>query len=78
MGFDKVREVIADHLGIDQEEITMDSYFVDDLGADSIDLMELIVSFETMFDIEVTDEALENVKQVKDIVEYIENNNISL
>ncbi|MFA0816351.1 MAG: acyl carrier protein [Anaerofustis sp.] len=74
MVFEKIKAMIAAQLEIDPEKITMESYFVDDLGADSLDVMELIMAFESEFDMEVSEESLENIKQVKDIVEYFEKN----
>jgi acyl carrier protein len=74
MIFEKVRDMIASQLEIEPDTITMDSYFVDDLGADSLDVMELIMAFESEFDVEVSEDSLENIKQVKDIVEYFEKN----
>ncbi len=74
MVFEKIKEMIAAQLEIDPQKITMDSYFVDDLGADSLDVMELIMAFESEFNIEVNEESLENIKQVRDIVEYFEKN----
>ncbi len=74
MVFEKIKEMIAEQLEIDPQKITMDSYFVDDLGADSLDVMELIMAFESEFNIEVNEESLENIKQVRDIVEYFEKN----
>ena len=73
MVFEKVRDMIASQMEIDADTITMESYFVDDLGADSLDVMELIMAFESEFDVEVGEESLETIKQVKDIVEYFEN-----
>ncbi len=74
MVFEKIKDMIAAQLEIDAEKITMESYFVDDLGADSLDVMELIMAFESEFDMEVNEESLESIKQVKDIVEYFEKN----
>ena len=74
MVFEKIKDMIAAQLEIDPEKITMESYFVDDLGADSLDVMELIMAFESEFDMEVNEESLETIKQVKDIVEYFEKN----
>lgn len=74
MVFEKVKEMIAAQLEIEPQKITMDAYFVDDLGADSLDVMELIMAFESEFNIEVNEESLENIKQVRDIVEYFEKN----
>lgn len=71
MILDRVKKVIADQLGLDAEEITMDSSFVDDLGADSLDIVELIMALEEDFDIEIPDEDAEKISSVGDIVEYI-------
>ena len=71
MIFEKVRDIIAEQLGLEKDEITMDSSFVDDLGADSLDIVELIMALEEEFDIEIPDEDAEKVSAVKDVVEYI-------
>lgn len=71
MTFEKVKDIISDQLGIDAEEITMESSFIDDLGADSLDVVELIMALEAEFDIEIPDEAAEKVATVGDVVEYI-------
>jgi acyl carrier protein len=71
MVFDKIKEIISDQLGIDAEEITMDSSFVDDLGADSLDIVELIMALETEFDLEIPDEDAEKISAVADVVNYI-------
>jgi len=73
MVFDKVREIIANELSIDADEITMDSRLVDDLHADSLDVVELIMDFEDEFNMEIPDEELPKVRTVGDIVNYIEN-----
>lgn len=70
--FEKVREIICDQLELDEEEVTMDSILLEDLGADSIDLADLVMTFEDEFNIEISDEALENIKTVSDIVKYVE------
>ncbi|NLW70818.1 MAG: acyl carrier protein [Eubacteriaceae bacterium] len=72
MIFEQVRSIICKQLDLAEEEVTMDSYFIDDLGADSLDVMEMIMEFEGMFDIEVDEESLGNIKQVKDVVAYFE------
>lgn len=72
MIFDKVREIIANELSIDADEITMDSRLVDDLNADSLDVVELIMDFEDEFNMEIPDEELPKVRTVGDIVRYIE------
>ena len=70
--FEKLQEMIADQLEIDVEDITYDSNILDDLGADSLDVVDLIMSIEDEFGIEVPDEALENIRTVEDMVKYIE------
>ena len=72
--FEKVAAVIADLLKVDESEITMESSFVDDLGADSLDLVELIMGLETEFDIEIPDEVAEKIQTVGDAVNYIKEN----
>ncbi len=69
--FEKVRAKIAEQLSIDEDQITMDSSFNDDLGADSLDLVELIMSLEEEFDMEIPDEDAEKIATVKDVVDYI-------
>ena len=71
MILDRVKKVIADQLGLDAKEITMESSFVDDLGADSLDIVELIMALEEDFDIEIPDEDAEKISSVGHIVEYI-------
>lgn len=73
MIFDKVKEIISDQLGIDSEEISMDSSFIDDLGADSLDVVELIMALEAEFDMEIPDEEAERISTVADVVDYIKN-----
>ena len=72
MVFDRVKDIIVKQLEIDPDMVTIDTYFIDDLGADSLDVMEIIMAFENEFDVEVDEAVLENIKQVKDIVDYIE------
>lgn len=71
MVFQKVKSIIADQLGVDEEEIAMESSFVDDLGADSLDIVELIMAIESEFNVEFPDEDAEKVASVGDVVEYI-------
>jgi len=71
---DKVKEMIADQLGIDEDEISPDASFIDDLGADSLDVVELIMAFEEEFDLEISDEEAEKIVLVKDVVEYLQDN----
>ena len=71
---DKVKQIIKDQLGVEDNEITPSASFVDDLGADSLDRVELIMAFEEAFDIEIPDEQAETIKTVQDAVDYIEKN----
>lgn len=74
MEFDRVKEVIVDQLGVDESQVTMDAAFVDDLGADSLDIVELIMGLEAEFDIEIPDEEAEKISTVGDAVNYIKDN----
>ena len=74
MEFEKLKKIIAEVLNVDVEEITMDTTFVDDLGADSLDIFQIIMGLEEEFDIEIPDDQVENIKTVGDIVKYIEEN----
>ena len=69
--FERVKNVIVDQLSVDAEELTMEASFVDDLGADSLDVVELIMGLETEFDIEIPDEDAEKIGTVGDAVDYI-------
>jgi acyl carrier protein len=73
MIFEKVKDIVAEQLGVDLEEINMESSFVDDLGADSLDIVELIMALETEFDLEIPDEDAEKISTVSDVVNYIKN-----
>lgn len=70
--FDKVKEIVVDQLGVDAADVTIDSTFIDDLGADSLDIVELIMAFEEEFSVEIPDEVAEKIKTVKDAVELID------
>ena len=70
--FEKVQEITVEQLGVDAAEVTIDSTFVDDLGADSLDIVELIMAFEEEFSVEIPDEVAEKIKSVKDAVELID------
>ncbi|MCX7781127.1 MAG: acyl carrier protein [Negativicutes bacterium] len=70
--FDKVKEIVVEQLGVDEADVAMESTFIDDLGADSLDIVELIMAFEEEFNIEIPDEVAEKIKTVKDAVEYID------
>jgi len=72
--FETLKSLISSDLGVDEDMIDMDSRLVEDLGADSLDAVELIMSIEDAFDIEVADSDTNQLKSVRDIVEYIENN----
>ena len=68
---DKVKEIIVDQLGVDADEVTNEASFIDDLGADSLDTVELVMALEEEFSMEITDEEAEKIKTVGDAVEYI-------
>ena len=68
----QVKKIVASQLGVDEAKITADSSFVDDLGADSLDQVELVMAFEEAFDIEIPDEAAEKITKVRDAVEFAE------
>jgi len=70
--FDKLKEILIDVLGAKEEDIKAESKFVDDLGADSLDLVELIMAFEDKFGIEISDEDAEKIVTVKDTLDYID------
>lgn len=69
--FERVQEIIADKLGVDAEEITMDSEFIEDLNADSLDIVELIMALEDELELEIPDEDVEKFVCVGDVVNYI-------
>ncbi|HOE77468.1 MAG TPA: acyl carrier protein [Bacilli bacterium] len=72
MVFEKVRDIIAKELDVDASKITMDTHIIDDLGADSLDAVELIMAIEDEFGIQVDDESAQKVKRISDLVYYIE------
>lgn len=72
MIFEKIREIICDQLELEEDAVTLDSVLLEDLGADSLDLVDLVMTFEDEFDMEIPDEELENIKTVGDIVRFIE------
>ena len=74
MVFEKVQKIISENLNVPLEKVTMDTHLVDDLGADSLDAVELIMALEEEYGIEVDDEAAQNMKYVRDLVNYIEEN----
>ena len=67
----KVKSIIADQLGVSEDEIKMESSFIEDLGADSLDIVELVMALEEEFEIEIPDEEAENIKTVGDAINYI-------
>ena len=69
---DKVKSIIVEQLGVDEEEVTPDASFVDDLGADSLDTVELVMALEEEFDIEIPDDAAEHIQTVGDAVKFIQ------
>ncbi|MGN0578439.1 MAG: acyl carrier protein [Ruminiclostridium sp.] len=72
MIFEKVKNIIVDQLDVDEEKVTMNANIQDDLGADSLDIVDLVMSFEDEFDLEIPDDQVENIKTVGDVVKYIE------
>ena len=72
--FEKVKEIIVEQLGATESAVTMEASFIDDLGADSLDIVELIMALEEEFDIEIPDSDAEKVVTVEDVVEYIKEN----
>ena len=70
--FDKVKAIVVEQLGVDEAEVTIDSTFIDDLGADSLDIVELIMAFEEEFNVEIPDDVAEKIKTAKDTVEDID------
>ena len=69
---EKVKDIIIEQLGVDEEEVTPDASFVDDLGADSLDTVELVMAFEEEFGLEIPDDDAETITRVKEAVDYIE------
>jgi len=67
----RVKEIIIDQLGVDEKEVTMEAKFIDDLGADSLDLVELVMALEEEYDTEISDEDAEKIQTVGDAIEYI-------
>lgn len=73
MVFDKIKDIIVEQLDVEEDAVTMEASITDDLGADSLDVVDLIMSIEESFDVEIPDEEVENIKTVGNIVKYIEN-----
>ena len=74
MIFDEVKEILVDQLDVNEEDIEMESSLSDDLGADSLDAIDIAMTIEDQYSIEVPDEVIKNIKTVEDIVSFIENN----
>ncbi|MDR2655023.1 MAG: acyl carrier protein [Oscillospiraceae bacterium] len=73
MVFEKVRQVVCDQLDLEEDQVILESSVIDDLGADSLDIVDLIMSLEEEFDVEIPEEEVDNIKTVGDIVKFIEN-----
>ncbi|MBM6921091.1 acyl carrier protein [Phocea massiliensis] len=74
MVFEKIKEILVDQLDVEEEKVTMEASITEDLGADSLDVADIVMSIEEEFDVEVPDDQLQNIKLVGDIVKYIEEN----
>ena len=70
---EKVKEIIVDQLGVDDKQVTTNASFIDDLGADSLDTVELVMALEEEFDIEIPDDEAEKIAKVQDAIDYIKN-----
>ena len=71
---DRVKKIVVEHLGAEADKVTEDASFIDDLGADSLDIVELVMAFEEEFGVEIPDDAAEKITTVKDAISYIDNN----
>ncbi len=71
---EKVKSIIVEQLGVDADEVTTNASFTDDLGADSLDIVELVMAFEEEFELEIPDEAAEKIGKVQEAIDYIEGN----
>ena len=69
---EQVKKIVIDHLGIDDSKVTIDSKFIDDLGADSLDTVELVMAFEEQFGIEISDDSAETILTVKNAIDFID------
>lgn len=74
MIFDKIKEIIVEQLGVEEDVVTLEANIQDDLGADSLDIVDLIQTIEDEYDLSIPDDAVENIKTVGDIVAYVEKN----
>ena len=71
---DRVKKIVVEHLGVEPDKVTEDASFIDDLGADSLDIVELVMAFEEEFDLEIPDEDAEKITTVGDAISYIKEN----
>ena len=71
---ERVKKIVVEHLGVEADKVTQDASFSDDLGADSLDIVELVMAFEEEFGVEIPDDAAEKITTVKDAIDYIEAN----
>ncbi len=71
---ERVKGIVVEHLGVDKEKVTESSSFINDLGADSLDTVELVMAFEEEFEVEIPDDAAEKILTVKDAIEYVNSN----
>lgn len=69
---ERVKQIVVEHLGVEESRVTIDASFIDDLGADSLDTVELVMAFEEAFSIEIPEDAAEKIMTVKDAVDYVE------
>lgn len=72
--FDRVKKIVVEHLGVEEANVKMEASFVDDLGADSLDTVELVMAFEEEFGVEIPDDAAEKIAKVEDAVKFIDTN----
>jgi acyl carrier protein len=71
---DRVKKIVVEHLGVEQDKVSEDASFIDDLGADSLDIVELVLALEEEFGVEIPDDAAEKITTVRDAIDYIEQN----
>jgi acyl carrier protein len=69
---DRIKQIVVEHLGVDEDKVTPEASFIDDLGADSLDTVELVMAFEEAFNVEIPEDAAEKIATVKDAIDYIE------
>ncbi len=71
---DRVKKIVVEHLGVEEDKVAADASFIDDLGADSLDIVELVMAFEEEFGVEIPDDAAEKINTVGDAIKYIDEN----